>query len=51
MVGKLREHLFIYGIDKSYSRWIWHGKSARGDTQIISTDERKEVDYSEDDQL
>ena len=50
MVDKLRDHLFIYEIDKS-----WHGASARGDRPIISNDERcdkrEKVHCSECDQL
>ena len=54
-IDKLRDHLLIYMIEKSYIRWIQHGESTRGDRPIISTDgrcdEREEVDCSEGDQL
>jgi len=51
----LRDHLIINGIDQSYTRWIWHGESIRGDRPIISNDrrcdKREEIDFNEDDQL
>ena len=54
-VDKLKDHLFINRIDKSYTKWIWYGEIARGDRLIISNDGicdvREEVDLSEGDQL
>ena len=47
LIEVLREHLFIYGVDKCYRGWIWYGQSVR-DRQINSDDrrydEREEVD-------
>jgi len=51
----LRDHLFINGIDISYTRWIWHYESARKERAINSgdrkCDEREEVDCDDDDKL
>ena len=53
-VEVLRDHLFVNGIDKGYTRWIWHGESAR-DRPINSDDrkydEREEVDCNKNDKL
>ena len=53
-VEVLRDHLFVNGIDKDYTRWIRHGESAR-DRPINSNDrkcdERKEIDCSEGDKI
>jgi len=53
-VEVLRDHLFVNGIDKGYTRWIWHGESARG--RLINfddrrCDEREKVDCNEGDKL
>ena len=53
-VGVLRDYLFVNGIDKCYTRQIWHGESAK-DRPINSDerkfDEREEVNCSEGDKL
>ena len=53
-VKVLRDHLFVNGIDKDYTRWIWHDESAR-DKPINSDDrkcdEREGVDCSKGDKL
>ena len=55
MVDVLRNHLIMNEIDQSYTRWIWHGESIRGDRPTISNDrrcdEREKIDYNEDNQL
>ena len=28
-VSEITEHLYFNGIDKSYDRWIWHGKNVQ----------------------
>ena len=53
-VKVLSGYLFFNRIDKGYTRWIWHGESAR-DRPINSDDrkcdERERVNCSEDDKL
>ena len=53
-VEVLRDYLFINGIDKDYTRWIWHGESVR-DRPINSDDKRcdkrEKIDYREGDKL
>jgi len=49
-VEVLRDHLFINGIDKGYTKWIWYDDNARD--RLINLDnrrcgEKKEVNYSE----
>ena len=55
MVEVLGDHLFVNGIDKGYTRWIWHGESAREDTSINSDnrkcDEIRKLDCNESDKL
>jgi len=50
----LRDHLLVNGIDKGYTRWIWHDDSIR-DRPINSDDrkcdEREEIDCNEGDKL
>ena len=53
-VEVLRDHLFINGIEKGYTRRMWHAESARD--RLINSDnrkceERKEVDCNEGDKL
>ena len=54
-VELLRDHLFINGLDTSYTRWIWHGENARKDKPINSSDircdEREKVDCEKGDKL
>ena len=54
MVEALRDYLFVNGIDKGYTRWIWHGESARGrpiNSDDRRCDEREEINCSEGDKL
>lgn len=54
-VEVLKSHLFINGIDRSYTTWIWHCESAREYIPINSEDkkddERDELDSNESDKL
>ena len=38
-VKVLRGHLFVNGIGKDYTRWIWYGESARD--RLINSDDRR----------
>src|ERR1700734_3679604 len=53
-VEVLKSHLFINGIDKSYTVWIWHDESVRAseciDVEENRGDNAEEVD-SDDDKL
>ena len=49
-VGVLKDHLFVHGIDRSYTTWIWDGERVK-EYQHVYIDDREEVFSKEGDNL
>lgn len=45
---EIKNHLFIHGIDRGYTKWIWHGESVDEEYEHDDAEGGDQFDYMED---